>query len=178
MRAKGKLSAREYKRPAPTHKFIAEFTTGKCYWTVFTLDDAKRTGTLGPLSSCLERPASTVHELISGSVQVDHQLHVSCCTRSYVVATALLSDVDTHPSLQTSGEAPAAEEHSSATDDSWMNDPEEDGGGFAGGAGVGGPEGTANVGGRSSWYRSQFKELENLGKGGFGTVVKVRAPDQ
>ncbi|CAM9988471.1 unnamed protein product, partial [Laminaria digitata] len=73
------------------------------------------------------------------------------------------------------GEAPAAEEDSSATDDSWMNDPpEEGGGGFAGGAGVGGLERTGNVGGRSSWYRSQFKELENLGKGGFGTVVKVR----
>ena len=80
-----------------------------------------------------------------------------------------------------SGEAPPADEDSSATDDSWMNDPEEVAdGGFAAGAGGGGGgvERTAGVGVRSSWYRSQFKELENLGKGGFGTVVKVRASDQ
>ena len=89
-----------------------------------------------------------------------------------------------------SGEAPPADEDSSATDDSWMNDPEEvaDGGfaagagggggsGSGGGGGGGGVERTAGVGVRSSWYRSQFKELENLGKGGFGTVVKVRASD-
>lgn len=82
------------------------------------------------------------------------------------------------------GEAPAADDDSSATDDSWMNDPEDGGGGggggggFAGGAGVSVLEGTGKVAGRSSWYRSQFKELENLGKGGFGTVVKVRDPDQ
>lgn len=79
-----------------------------------------------------------------------------------------------------SGEAPPADEDSSATDDSWMNDPEEEAqGGFAAGADPGGGGGgvgrTAGVGVRSSWYRSQFKELENLGKGGFGTVVKVRA---
>lgn len=78
----------------------------------------------------------------------------------------------------TSGEAATADNDSSVTDDSWMNDPEEGGGGggFAGGAGVSVLEGTGKVGGRSSWYRSQFKELENLGKGGFGTVVKVRGP--
>lgn len=35
--------------------------------------------------------------------------------------------------------------------------------------------GTGNEEARGSWYRSQFKELENLGKGGFGTVVKVNS---
>ncbi|CAB1109132.1 unnamed protein product [Ectocarpus sp. CCAP 1310/34] len=40
--------------------------------------------------------------------------------------------------------------------------------------GGGGEGGSGAVKERSSWYRSQFKELENLGKGGFGTVVKVR----
>lgn len=78
-------------------------------------------------------------------------------------------------SLHTSGEAATADNDSSATDDSWMNDREEGGGGLTGGEGVSVLEGTGKVGGRSSWYRSQFKELENLGKGGFGTVVKVRA---
>ena len=39
----------------------------------------------------------------------------------------------------------------------------------------GGVEGTGVVKERSSWYKSQFKELENLGKGGFGTVVKVQS---
>lgn len=42
-----------------------------------------------------------------------------------------------------------------------------------GGGGGGGEGGSGAVKERSSWYRSQFKELENLGKGGFGTVVKV-----
>lgn len=44
-----------------------------------------------------------------------------------------------------------------------------------GASGVNGVEGTGVVKQRSSWYRSQFKELENLGKGGFGTVVKVHS---
>ncbi|CAN0297750.1 unnamed protein product, partial [Ectocarpus sp. 12 AP-2014] len=69
------------------------------------------------------------------------------------------------------------DEDSNTSDDSWMNHPQDnhngtdrrfpaDGGGGEGGSGA--------VKERSSWYRSQFKELENLGKGGFGTVVKVR----
>ncbi|CAM9255688.1 unnamed protein product [Ascophyllum nodosum] len=75
------------------------------------------------------------------------------------------------------------EEPTSSDDDDWMNYPEDrdgdgDGGGAAGGAVSssvgGGVEGTGVVKERSSWYKSQFKELENLGKGGFGTVVKVR----
>lgn len=67
------------------------------------------------------------------------------------------------------------EDSSSASDDGWLNDHVDgEGGGFAGGTGVGGVEGTEGVvKERRSWYRSQFKELENLGKGGFGTVVKV-----
>lgn len=40
---------------------------------------------------------------------------------------------------------------------------------FAGNKGVF----SGGAGEPTSWYRSQFKELENLGKGGFGTVVKV-----
>lgn len=71
------------------------------------------------------------------------------------------------------GDAPQGEEDvSSASDDSWMNDPGR--GGFNYGAGVNGVDGDGGVKERSSWYRSQFKELENLGKGGFGTVVKVQ----
>lgn len=62
-----------------------------------------------------------------------------------------------------------------------MNDLDDNNNAAAGGgAGVpGGGDGGGMEGGggalkeRSSWYRSQFKELENLGKGGFGTVVKV-----
>lgn len=74
------------------------------------------------------------------------------------------------------GDGADDDEDSSESDDVWMNDPPERGGGggfVGGGAGGVGVEGTGGVKERSSWYRSQFKELENLGKGGFGTVVKV-----
>ncbi|CBJ48836.1 eIF-2alpha kinase GCN2 similar to Eukaryotic translation initiation factor 2-alpha kinase 4 (GCN2-li [Ectocarpus siliculosus] len=69
------------------------------------------------------------------------------------------------------------DEDSNASDDSWMNHPQDNHNGadrrFPAGGG-GGEGGSGAVKERSSWYRSQFKELENLGKGGFGTVVKVR----
>ncbi|CAM9387141.1 unnamed protein product, partial [Ectocarpus sp. 4 AP-2014] len=69
------------------------------------------------------------------------------------------------------------EEDSNASNDSWMNHPQDNHNGadrrFPAGGG-GGEGGSGAVKERSSWYRSQFKELENLGKGGFGTVVKVR----
>eukprot|EP00752_Nemacystus_decipiens_P009926 g8853.t3 len=76
------------------------------------------------------------------------------------------------------GEGAADEEESSASDDSWMNDLDDNNNPGAGGVPRGGGGGVQGEGGalkeRTSWYRSQFKELENLGKGGFGTVVKVR----
>eukprot|EP00903_Cladosiphon_okamuranus_P014260 g13246.t1 len=76
------------------------------------------------------------------------------------------------------GRGAAGEEESSASDDSWMNDLDDNniaGGGEIPGGGGGGVDGAGTaLKERSSWYRSQFKELENLGKGGFGTVVKVR----
>lgn len=63
------------------------------------------------------------------------------------------------------------DDDSSESDDGWMKDGELARGG--GHPGVDGPSGDGTVAERRSWYRSQFKELENLGKGGFGTVVKV-----
>lgn len=90
-----------------------------------------------------------------------------------------------HPFLSATGADPGDQEQdSTASDDSWMNDPEDynnnnknntaaagESPAIGGGGGVDGGSGTVKE--RSSWYRSQFKELENLGKGGFGTVVKV-----
>ncbi|CAM9232817.1 unnamed protein product, partial [Scytosiphon promiscuus] len=92
-----------------------------------------------------------------------------------------------HRGSGATGEQRAPDDHeqdSTASDDSWMNDPEDynnnnnnDNATAIGEspAAMGGVEGgNGGVKERSSWYRSQFKELENLGKGGFGTVVKVR----
>ncbi|CAM9666815.1 unnamed protein product, partial [Sphacelaria rigidula] len=65
------------------------------------------------------------------------------------------------------------EDSSESDDDVWMQQAGEREGvppSFAGGTGVF----SRGVREPTSWYRSQFKELENLGKGGFGTVVKVR----